>query len=522
MTTSTVIDKTQLDTQVPPAVIDPSDQEAHVSRSPTRGRIVQNALVLSVGQPINWVTAALLAVILPRYLGDENFGRVSLVYTLTSMIGLFVAFGTGTLLTKEVARNGRRSNQLVLNALMLRLPLGLMAIALSMLVVMQLGYDQLTTQLIVLGSIAMVLSVMGGVLGGALQGMQEMLPVMTVQAMTKVIALAALLLLFFLDVGVAGIFISDMVAFGFSLCALLYVVRRRGLLGGRVDPRTWPSLLTGGIPFLTWEAALLVYARVDILLLTSLTNYAVVGWYAAAYRLITIPGFIPSIVIGATFPALAQTGYHDRTIFVAIARRAFRVIALGTIPISIGCITLADQFVTLLGYPDEFMAAIPLVMILSIQIPFVGIDMVIGSCVYALDRQRPWAFAALAAAIFNLIANLALIPATQGLYGNGAIGASISTVVTEVVVMSIGLGILRGDVLGRTDLLFALRCVLAGGAMALVLWQLHGLPVPMVVTIGALVYFVVSLSIGTVTFDDIRALKSCMLTRIRVRTAPAV
>src|SRR5207253_8409442 len=66
-------------------------------------------------------------------------------------------------------------------------------------------------------------------------------------------------------------------------------------------------------------AALLIYGQVDTVLLSLLTNDAVVGWYVAAYRFIGIPAFVPVILLTVAFPALAAS--QGSATFKMLARR---------------------------------------------------------------------------------------------------------------------------------------------------------------------------------------------------------
>src|SRR3954451_20898400 len=91
------------------------------------GRIIRNVLVLGVGQIFTWVSAAGMAVLLPRYLGDVNLGRLSLAFSFTQLFGMVASLGISTYLVREVARGGKGASPLVLNAMIMRLPLSIAA-----------------------------------------------------------------------------------------------------------------------------------------------------------------------------------------------------------------------------------------------------------------------------------------------------------------------------------------------------------------------------------------------------------
>ena len=57
----------------------------------------------------------------------------------------------------------------------------------------------------------------------------------------------------------------------------------------RVDVSLWRGILAGGVPFFIWSALLVVYGTIDIPLLAAFSGNEPVGWYALAYRWVSMP-----------------------------------------------------------------------------------------------------------------------------------------------------------------------------------------------------------------------------------------
>jgi len=138
----------------------------------------------------------------------------------------------------------------------------------------------------------------------------------------------------------------------------------------------------------------------------------------------------------------------------------------------------------------------------------------------APDRQRAWALSGVAAAVLNPAVPLLLIPFFERRLHNGAIGAAIVAVLTEVFMMVMGLRLLRGEVFDRSSVRFALKCVAAALVMAAVVWLARGVFLPLTVALGAGVYFAASFALGTLSVHDVRRLRTYVLNRARAR-APA-
>jgi O-antigen/teichoic acid export membrane protein len=481
-------------------------------RASAGGRIVRNTIALGLARPLTWLSAIGLTVLLPRYLGDANLGKINLAFAFADWAGLIASFGIGTYVAKEVARRGQAANSLVLNAVLLRLALALGIGALTGVFVTFLGLEDLTRHLVYLLTIHMLLTVIAGVLVSSLQGMQDLRSVAIVDALSKLAQLGLVGLVLAQGYGPIAVALAYIASDILAIIWYLFAVSRRINLSGPIALVSWKNLLAGGLPFLVWETALLTYARVDVIILSIFASDAVLGWYAAAYRIISIPLIAPAILMTAVFPALSASG-NNRSSFSTIAKKSVQATALITVPMALGLAVLADKIIELLGYPIEFTNSIVPLIYLTISLPIVGINMMVGSMLNAVDRQRQWAIAGVAAAVLNVGLNFVAIPYTQKNMGNGAIGAAAVTSLTEVFLFIAGQVLLPRDILNKSTYIGILKCLSVGLVMASAVWLGRDLPIFVAVLLGALTYGAGSLALGTVTVADLKRVRGYLIER---------
>lgn len=491
----------------------------------TPAHLIRGIFTLGVAQVLTWIGGAALTVLLPRYLGDANLGKIAFGLAFTTLMGLVADLGTATFLTREVARSPQRALQLMANTLAMRVVLGGLAVALAVVVINAAPYDESTRAIVYVLCAGMAVVALSNTVIATLQGLQCIPALATFSVVTKLgyAAIAVGVLLGGagpLEVALAWVASQAM---GLLLaCVALGRVRGMGLRWLAPDWDTVRRLLVGGLPFFTWQAALLVYGQVDAVLLSLLTQDAVVGWYSAAYRVVTIPMFLPTIVMTVMFPALSATATDSRA-FNALARRAVHAVLLPGLPMALGIMLLPDKLVALFGYPESFSHSIPLMVLLAPHIIMVGVNMVIGTVLNTRDRQKAWALAAVAAALANPVLNFPAINVSQAAFGNGAIGASVVTTLTELFMLGAGLRLLPAGVFGRETAWDVLRCVAAASVMAIALWLARDLPVPASVAVGALVYGVTCLAVGAVSLRDLGEARQHLLRRGGVRgTTPSL
>jgi O-antigen/teichoic acid export membrane protein len=441
-------------------------------------------------------------VLLPHYLGDVNLGKLGLGLAISSFASIVTDLGLSFYLAKEIARAPTRAPDLIGVSLLTRVPLTLVAVAASVAFVSLSGYDVTTRALVYILCGSILANSVRSVVQGGLQGLHMMAALAVFPAVTNTLyalGAGALLLRGAGPLQVAGAYVAGQtVALLLNLALLLRHVRPRF----SVSPREWRLVIVGGLPFFVWQAALLIYGQVDTVLLSLLTNDAVVGWYVAAYRFIGIPAFVPVILLTVAFPALAAS--QGSATFRMLARRVLDAILVLTIPMSLGVILIADSLIAQLGYPPAFYHSVMPIVLLAAGFPMVAADMLLGTLLNCLDRQKQWAVTGVAAAVLNPLTNLVAIPMAQAHFGNGAIGAAAVTTATEVFMMTVGLKLLPRGIFDASTLVQIGRCLGAGILMAAVVIPLRHLPIVLPVAAGGLSYAVAALALRAVSIAELR------------------
>jgi O-antigen/teichoic acid export membrane protein len=444
-----------------------------------------------------------MTVLLPRYLGDVNLGKLTFAFALTNLTGLLADLGVTMYLTREVARDPASANKLTVNLMFMRVPLSLALAACTMLFARISGYDTVTRELVDTLSLGIVVVALSSVVNGTLQGLQQMKTIAITSVLTKVgyaVVAAALLLM---GAGALAVSIAWVSVGALALVYSGIVLARRVRLSLSVSLSAWRTLLLAGLPFFVWQAALLVYGQIDTVLLSFLTADAVVGWYAVAYRIVMIPVFIPTIVVTVIYPALSAATNDHRT-FASIARRGVHVIALVSTPMALGIMLLPDNIIHLLGYPETFDHSVIPLIFLAPHLPLAAVDVMIGTVLNARDRQRQWAITGVAAAVLNPLLNLIAIPYAQANWGNGAIGAAAITTFTEVFMLIGGLRLLPKDVFGVSTVTDILKVAAATASMGVAVWLCRDLPIIVPICVGAAVYAATCLLTGAVSLGELR------------------
>jgi O-antigen/teichoic acid export membrane protein len=455
---------------------------------------------LTASQLATWSATAVVVAVLPRKLDAADYGVFQFASVFVGYFALVALLGTNTFLVKAVARDPGSVGRYVCNAVALKFVLSAVLTAFALGASWALGYPTRTVALVAVACILMLTNVINDTFAAALQGLEQMGQMALWRVLQTYVAVGASL---FVLLSGHGIVAYAVVA---PICAVVPLVANgwhlwphvRQALG--IDTRIWRELTVGGMPFMAWSAILVLYGTIDIPLLRALAGDAAVGSYSLAYAWVGMPAGFSSIVTSAIMPSLsANAARQSMTEFARLANRAITLVVFVAFPASLGIALVAPDVFRLLHYRAGFEHAVPLIQILAIHIPIVGLDMVLGTVLFAVDRQNKWILVGAAAALLNPLLNVVAIPFAVRRIGSGGVGAAGVTVVTELFMLGFALVIRPRGVMDRGTVSFVARCGAATVAMVPVLLALGHAPLPVKVVSGALAYGVASVVAGTVS-----------------------
>jgi len=136
---------------------------------------------------------------------------------------------------------------------------------------------------------------------------------------------------------------------------------------------------------------------------------------------------VRTLLTGAIFPSLTQA-WQISTSKVKELLEIFEKLSITLItPIVVGGIILAQPIIILI-FGDEFIRAYLPFSILLIGIGVMYINLLLPDTLLVMDKQKTVMWVFMISAIFNLIANLLLIPYW------GMTGAALTTVISELII----------------------------------------------------------------------------------------
>lgn len=398
----------------------------------SRSRLIaRNLLTTLTTQILSWILTFAVMLYLPKYLGADGLGRFAFAGSLVGLLGTLVPLGTSNVLVLDIARDRSRTGELLLAAMMVRIPLSLVMMVLAYLIGRILGFPELTQTFILLMSIGMIVGSLNDALSSALQG-QENLPRQSVGIIVEKFLSSILTIALVIYKAPFWSF----AAVGLFTCTVSLVVNLTAfapLLPTLHMPTkaTIRYIVGAGIPFAGWVIFRTLYGQTDPIVLSIVTNDKTVGWYAAAFRLVGTTLVLPGALCSALMPTLARVHKERLEDFQQLARHMLALVILCGTPVSVLFICLSDRLIALMHYPPEFAGSIPVLRIGGIGVFLYYLAAVLGTTVLASSNQKMMFRASVVATLIGIPACFAGSYVTHHLWKNGAIGAISSDVMLE-------------------------------------------------------------------------------------------
>lgn len=236
------------------------------------------------------------------------------------------------------------------------------------------------------------------------------------------------------------------------------ILARRMVPIGRATRTQVVRFFRQAIPFGVASVLSSLYFTIDLTLLGWLTSPRQLGLYAVAVRLLTMIVTVPGFIMMAGLPGLTQMG-KDRTQMSQFAGTLAFWISISALPVCVGLAVFAHT-VVLVIFGSKYFAAVPLIRILMLAGTLAFVSNVTGIVQMAHGIIRPQIVFNTISLIVNVTGNVVLVPRY------GVVASAWLTVVSEGIVVSYGLFVLRHRLRYRIILDRVWRPLLALGVAA--------------------------------------------------------
>ncbi len=480
--------------------------------------VARNFLFLVAGQLATATLSFGVTAMLARHLGAERYGVLYLAAMLVDSAFVLADLGQQYYVVGRIARDRRAAATLLGNGLVLRL---LGAIALYPLLAglaAALGYPEATRLAISLTAVFFLACSVGDGVTIVLRGLERMDIEAVVQVASKALIAAGVAVAVIGDGGLPAVLVAQIVGALAALIVYGLALRHLHLGWPRLSLATAGSILSGGAPFLVWTVAITLQPGIDALLLSLLAPPSVIGWYAAASKLVGVLIFPATILGAALYPTLSRLQAQSAARHGELIQAALRVIILLAVLSAVGTYLFADTAVALVYGAQGFGPAASCLRVFAAYIFLVFVDITLGAAIMAASASTRWIVAKLVSLLVATGLSVVLIPLTQSVLGNGGIGCAAATVAAEVVMFLAALRLVPVDTV-RLVVEVAKdlgRAAAAAVVMVVTAWMLRDGEALVGMALSAAAYLATISLLGAIGRADVRFVRDVVQSNFRM------
>ena len=386
-----------------------------------------NALSILTSDVMSRMTSFVLYALVARHLGAQEFGQLSLAFTLFYMFQVFAVGGLKTLIVRQVAKDRAKTQLYFVNGCMIVAFTSLASIVALWSFIHLMHYPPATTRIILLLSFGLLPYSVSAVSEGIFQAWERMRYIACVNVPVNIAKVAGAFLLLTTNRGLYPVVLILLSSFAVIAAVEVWILLRKfSSKPASIDFHFSLATMRSAATFLGIDGTLAVMSSLNILLLSKLATETEVGLYGAATQLMVPLLLVYQSMAQSIFPLMCRKMEPGFQNLKRIAEQAMELLLVLALPAAAGLFFIGDRALSLLYKNPAFSQAFPALRIVTWVLILQVFTSVLGQVLVASHREKITLRIVLVDTVVNLLVGWPLI-AMFGLRG-----AAVALLLTRV------------------------------------------------------------------------------------------
>ncbi|NLO98130.1 MAG: flippase [Peptococcaceae bacterium] len=324
--------------------------------------IAKNAAALGISGVLAKAITAVVGIFVTRYLGPGPYGDYSSAYAFVGTIILFAELGLSQLMVQDCSRDPSALPGYFGNTLLVKAIVSVLCFIVMVIFMFPAGYNDTVKAMIVILGVAVCFNAMNQSVYNYYQAVQKLYLAAGFQFLTTFIIAILTLAVIIAGKGVVSITVTHLITY--ILISILIALALKNEIRPRIDLASVFPMIRRGLAFGIHRLFYNTFSQLSILVLSLTVSNVEVGIYSAAYKLVLMLIFLPSLATSALYPILYQLGEKDKRSHMATTEKVFKVLSGIGIPGSVLIFVLSEPIIHWL-YAGKFDESIPILMVVA-------------------------------------------------------------------------------------------------------------------------------------------------------------
>ena len=354
-------------------------------------KIVNNLLWATGGKVINLVGSLVLGIIVARYVGAEQYGLMNYVISYAFLFQTLASFGLDSIEVREESAGKVPYTTIIGTAFWLKVLFGAVCILLSVGTAVVMGESAYTVGLIALYSCYIVFNSFIVIRNYFTSLVQNKYIVLS-EIFRTFVGIAIKLTMWALDCSLTW-FVAAF-AFDYVLLAGGYISSYRHKIGRLREWKFSSSyarfMLKESFPLLLTNAAVIIYQRIDQVMIGNMVSKADVGYFSVAAKFVEVMIFVPTTIAHTISPVLVQLLGSNLEAYEVKVQQYLNISVWISILCSVG-VSLVAYWMVLYTFGTLYLPAVAILQVLAFKMASASVSAAAGTMII-VERLQKWVF----------------------------------------------------------------------------------------------------------------------------------
>lgn len=394
--------------------------------SPNLRKVIGNTAWLFADRILRMVIGLIVGLWVARYLGPEQFGLYNYAIAFVALWGTFATLGLDSIVVRDIVREPSCRDETLGTAFVLKFLGGIAILLLTTGTISLLRpNDNLAYWLVAIiaaGTVFQAFDTTDFWFQSQVQSKYSVYGKTTAYLVVNLIKVA-LIQMHAPLIAFAWAALAE-IALGAVGVVVAYRVKGQHLRAWRFSFFRAKALLKQSWPLIFSGIVIMIYMRIDQLMLGMLIGDKAVGIYSAAVKVSELWYFVPGAIVNSVFPSIIEAKTISENLYYERLQKVLNLMSILSYAIAIPVTLFSSKIITLL-YDESYLEAGPILATHVWAGVFVSLGVTRSSWIIAEGLMK-FSFATTAAgAVINVILNLFLINRYGGM------GAAVATVIAQ-------------------------------------------------------------------------------------------
>jgi O-antigen/teichoic acid export membrane protein len=392
-------------------------------------KVFMNVFWAMLGKIVNMAAELFVGILVARYLGPENYGIMNYVISYVTIFSIIATFGLSNIEVRELSKSPEKKEAILGTCFGIRFIFTTIAYLLIVVSLFVFKTDTFTKTMILLYGISLYSTSCFEVIRNYFTSIVKNEYVVKSEIARTLIGASIKIILLLIHAPLWAFIIA--IAFDTVLVASGYVISYNRVVGRirdwKYDKTIVRYFINQSFPLLLSGAAIIVYQRIDQVMIGNMIDKQSVGYFATAGKFLNLILFLPTVLTQTVTPLIVKTRQNGTKEEYEYKSFQFISVVVWISIILAAIFSVLAYWMIYCTYGIQYLAAVPVLQVMAWKTVGMAISSSGGQLII-IEKIQKWAvFRNLAGCIVCIALNLILIPKY------GVVGSAYVTIITLLV-----------------------------------------------------------------------------------------